>query len=98
VFEAKVAAAIKAEKLQLKPAEARLIGRAMSWRAADAKPIVKSVSKKPADPRGGLFAEQVKGKAAIVSYEPDKALSDTEIVAFDETGGVEAFFEREVPR
>lgn len=96
LFEAKVAAAIKAEKLALKPAEARLIARAMSWRAADAKPIVKSVSKKAADPRGGLFAVTVKGKATVVAYEPDKALSDTEIVAFDESGGIEAFFEREV--
>lgn len=96
VFEAKVTAAIKAGKLALKPAEARMIARAMSWRAADAKPIVKSVSKKAADPRGGLFAVTVKGKAAVVAYEPDKALSDTEIVAFDEPGGIEAFFEREV--
>lgn len=96
LFEAKVAASIKAEKLALKPAEARLIARAMSWRAADAKPIVKSVSKKTADPRGGLFAVTVKGKAAVVTYEPDKSLSDTEIVAFDEPGGIEAFFEREV--
>lgn len=96
VFEAKVAAAIKAEKLALKPAEARLIARAMSWRASDAKPIIKSVSKKAPDPRGGLFAVTVKGKAAVVAYEPDKALSDTEIVAFDEPGGIEAFFEREV--
>ncbi|CAG4929249.1 unnamed protein product [Acidocella sp. C78] len=96
LFEAKVAAAIKAEMLALKPAEARLIARAMSWRAADAKPIVKSVSKKTADPRGGLFAVTVKGKATVVAYEPDKSLSDTEIVAFGESGGIEAFFEREV--
>ncbi|WPB83107.1 type I restriction-modification system subunit M [Sediminicoccus rosea] len=95
-FEAKLAAVIKAEKLALKPAEARLIARAMSWRAADAKPIVKSVSKKAADPHGGLFAVTMKGKPAVVAYEPDKALSDTEIVAFDEAGGIEAFFKREV--
>jgi type I restriction enzyme M protein len=95
-FEAKIATAIKAEKLSLKPAEARLIARAMSWRSPDARPIVKAVSKKPADPRGGLFEAVVKGKPAIIAYEPDKALSDTEIVAFDEPGGIEAFFEREV--
>jgi type I restriction enzyme M protein len=95
-FEAKLAAVIKAEKLALKPAEARLIARAMSWRAADAKPIVKSVSKKAADPHGGLFAVTMKGKPAVVAYEPDKALSDTEIIAFDEPGGIEAFFWREV--
>jgi type I restriction enzyme M protein len=98
LFEAKVAATIKAEKLALKPAEARLIARATSWRAASAKPIVKSgqKEKKSADPRGGLFEAVIRGKAAVVSYEPDKALSDTEIVAFDERGGIEAFFEREV--
>lgn len=96
VFEAKVTAAIKSGKVALKPAEARMIARAMSWRAADAKPIVKSVSKKAADPRGGLFEATVKRKVTVVAYEPDKALSDTEIVAFDEPGGIEAFFEREV--
>ncbi len=96
VFEAKLVAAIKAEKLALKPAEMRLIARAMSWRASDANPIIKSVSKKAADPHGGLFSVTMKGKPAVVAYEPDKALSDTEIVAFDELGGIEAFFEREV--
>ena len=68
----------------------------MSWLAPDAQPIIKSLSKKAADPRGGLFAAAVKGKAAVVAYEPDKTLSDTEIVAFEEPGGIEAFFEREV--
>lgn len=95
-FEAKVSAAIKSEKLSLKPAEARLVARAMSWRAPDAKAIVKAVSKKAADPRGGLFESKVKGRPAVVAYEPDKALSDTEIVSFNEPGGIEAFFEREV--
>ena len=95
-FEAKVVAAIKAERLLVKPAEARLIARAMSWRASDAQPIVKSLSKKAPDPRGGLFETIVKGKRAIASYERDKGLSDIEIVPFDEPGGIEAFFEREV--
>ncbi|MER9880447.1 class I SAM-dependent DNA methyltransferase [Mesorhizobium sp. M0118] len=95
-FEVKVVAAIKAEKLALKPAEVRLIARTMSWRAPDAKPIVKTVSNKAADPRGGLFEATIRGKAAVVAYEPDKVLSDTEIVAFDEPSGIEAFFEREV--
>jgi type I restriction enzyme M protein len=96
IFEARVAAAIKMENISLKPAEARLIARAMSWRAPDAQPIVKSASKKPADPRGGLFETVVKGKPTVIAYEPDKTLSDTEIVAFDEPGGIETFFEREV--
>jgi type I restriction enzyme M protein len=68
----------------------------MSWRAPDAKAIAKAASRKAADPRGGLFEAKVKGRAAVVAYEPDQALSDTEIVAFDEPGGIEGFFEREV--
>ena len=96
VFEAKLAAAVKAERLVLKPAEVRLIARAMSWRAADAQPIVKLVVKKDANPRGGLFEATIKGKPAVVTFEPDKALSDSEIVPFEEPGGIEAFFEREV--
>jgi type I restriction enzyme M protein len=68
----------------------------MSWRAPNAKPIIKSVAKKAADPRGELFKALLKGKAVVVAYEPDKVLSDTEIVAFDEPGGIETFFEREV--
>ena len=91
-----VAATVKAEKLTLKPAEIRLIARAMSWRAPDAKPIIKSAPKKPADPRGGLFEHVVKGRPTVIVYEPDKALSDTEVVPFDEPGGIEAFFDREV--
>jgi type I restriction enzyme M protein len=98
-FEARVQAGVKAAKLSLSPAETRLIARAMSWRSPDAHPIVKARHKpsvKPADPRGGLFAVTHNGKTAVVTFEPDKALSDTEIVGFDEAGGVEAFFEREV--
>jgi type I restriction enzyme M protein len=99
VFEAKVQNAVKAGKLAVTPAETRLIARAMSWRSLDAKPIVKAVHKlsaKPADPQGGFYAVNLMGKAAVVTYEPDKALSDTEIVAFGEPGGINAFFEREV--
>lgn len=99
VFEAKVETAVKEAQLLLTPAETRLIARAMSWRSPAARPIVKSTHKpsvKHADPRGGLFPITHKGNTVVVAYEPDKALSDTEIVAFDEAGGIEAFFEREV--
>jgi len=36
------------------------------------------------------------GKPAIVEYEPDTELRDTEQVPFLEDGGIEAFFRREV--
>jgi len=98
-FEAQVQDAVKAAKLAVTPAETRLITRAMSWRSPDAKPIVKAAHKpsaKSADPQGGFYSVTLKGKATVVAYEPDKALTDTEIIAFTEPGGIDAFFEREV--
>ncbi|WP_292529955.1 class I SAM-dependent DNA methyltransferase [Methylocystis sp.] len=98
-FEAKVQDAVKAAKLDVTPAETRLIARAMSWRSPGAKPIVKATYKpsaKPANPLGGFYLVTPKGKPAVVTYEADKQLSDTEIIAFTEPGGIDAFFEREV--
>jgi type I restriction enzyme M protein len=44
----------------------------------------------------GLFEAKVAGKPAVVEYEPDTELRDTENVPFLEPGGIEAFIEREV--
>jgi type I restriction enzyme M protein len=96
LFEGEVLAAAAASPLGIKPAEARLIARAMSRPDPEARPIVKGVSKKLADPLGGLFEATAKGRPAIVAYEPDKGLRDIEIVPFGEPGGIEAFFQREV--
>jgi type I restriction enzyme M protein len=98
-FEVKVLDAARSAKPAVAPAETRLIARAVSWRSPKAKPIVKTAYKpsaKAADPRGGLYAVASKSKATVVAYEPDKALSDTEIVGFEEPGGIDAFFDREV--
>ena len=67
-------------------------------RADDAPPVVKKIHKKgtPADPLRGLFEVQIGGKAAIVEYEPDPDLRDTEQVPLLEEGGIEAFLRREV--
>jgi type I restriction enzyme M protein len=48
------------------------------------------------DPMHGLFAATVDGKPAVVEYEPDPDLRDTEQVPLLETGGIPAFMEREV--
>ena len=48
------------------------------------------------DPLRGLFPDTVKGKPAVVEYEPDSDLRDTEQVPLLEAGGVEAFLRREV--
>ena len=63
-----------------------------------AEPVIKKVSKiKPeADALYGNYHRTVGGKPAIVEYEPDTELRDTEQVPFLEDGGIEAFFRREV--
>ena len=44
----------------------------------------------------GLFPATVEGKPAVVEYEPDTDLRDTEQVPLLEEGGIEAFLQREV--
>ena len=49
-----------------------------------------------ADPLHGLFPATIKGKQAVVEYEPDPDLRDTEQVPLLEDGGIDAFLRREV--
>ncbi len=66
-------------------------------RADDAPPVIRKTHKKgtAADPLRGLF-ETTLGKPAVVEYEPDPDLRDTEQVPLLESGGIEAFLRREV--
>ncbi|HOW50114.1 MAG TPA: class I SAM-dependent DNA methyltransferase, partial [Rubrivivax sp.] len=67
-------------------------------RADDAPPVIKKIHKKgtAADPLRGLFAATIAGKPAVVEYEPDPELRDTEQVPLLEQGRIEAFIRREV--
>ncbi|MDR7134518.1 type I restriction enzyme M protein [Lysobacter niastensis] len=67
-------------------------------RREDASPVIRKIHKKgaTADPVRGLFAVTLNGKPAVVEYEPDPDLRDTEQVPLLETGGIEAFLQREV--
>jgi type I restriction enzyme M protein len=67
-------------------------------RGEDAPPVVRKIHKKgsAADPIRGLFTATTDGKPAIVEYEPDTDLRDTEQVPLLEEGGIEAFIRREV--
>jgi type I restriction enzyme M protein len=63
-----------------------------------APPVIKKIHKrgtKP-DPLLGLFEVSVNGKPAVIEYEPDNDLRDTEQVPLLEEGGIEAFLRREV--
>ena len=48
------------------------------------------------DPLRGLFAATVNGRPAVVEYEADRDLRDTEQIPLMEQGGIEAFLRREV--
>ena len=63
-----------------------------------APPVIKKIHKRgtEADPLRGLFEATIDGKPAVVEYEPDSNLRDTEQVPLLEEGGVEAFIKREV--
>ncbi len=67
-------------------------------RAEDAPPVIRRICRRgiEPDPLRGLFAATIGGKPAVVEYEPDPDLRDTEQVPLLEEGGIEAFLRREV--
>ena len=79
------------------PAEKKHLIRTVSWREESAEPVIAKIHKtgKP-NPIHGLYHASVKGKKALVQYEPDTELRDTEQIPLLEPGGIEAFLNREV--
>jgi type I restriction enzyme M protein len=63
-----------------------------------APPIIRKVQKGgvSADPLRGRFEATFDGRTAVVEYEPDTDLRDTEQIPLTEEGGIEAFLKREV--
>jgi type I restriction enzyme M protein len=99
VFRERVDAALKKANIKLAAADLKQILKAVSWRVETAPPVIAKVhrpGKAKGDPLRGLFAATLDGKPAIVEYEPDSDLRDTEQVPLLEDGGIEAFIRREV--
>ncbi|MDD4127361.1 MAG: class I SAM-dependent DNA methyltransferase [Methanomicrobium sp.] len=67
-------------------------------RDENAPAVIKKIHKKGTapDPMRGLFEVIISGKPAVVEYEPDTDLRDTEQIPLLEKGGIEAFIKREV--
>jgi type I restriction enzyme M protein len=67
-------------------------------RSEEAPPIIKKIHKRgtTADPLHGLFETTIDGRAAVVEYEADSDLRDTEQIPLLEEGGIDAFLRREV--
>jgi type I restriction enzyme M protein len=99
VFRDHVNDALKNTGIKLGAADLKQILKAVSWRVETAPPVIARVSKpgkiKP-DPLHGLYEVNLDSKPAIVAYEPDADLRDTEQVPLLEEGGIEAFIRREV--
>ena len=67
-------------------------------RKEGAPPIIRKVHNRGTepDPLRGLFEATVDDRCAVVEYEPDTNLRDTEQIPLQEEGGIEAFLRREV--
>ena len=67
-------------------------------RNEDAPPVIKKIHKRgaEADPLRGLFSTTITGRPAVVEYELDSDLRDTEQISLQEEGGIDAFLRREV--
>ena len=100
-FRTRFDAALKAEGEKLSAPEKKVIYKAVSWRDDAAPPVLAKRTKlKSSDffepSFDGAYLETVGKDRFIVEYEPDSELRDTEQVPLKETGGIDAFFEREV--
>jgi type I restriction enzyme M protein len=99
LFRDQVDEALDHAGIRLPAADLKQILKAVSWRDETAPPVIARVykpGKVTPDPLHGLFPATVAGKPAIVEYEPDSDLRDTEQVPLLEEGGIEAFIHREV--
>ena len=72
--------------------------RERGTRSENAPAVIRRIHKRgtEAHPLRGLFEATISGKSAVVEYEPDTDLRDTEQVSLRELGGIEAFLRREV--
>ena len=97
-FRDRIEEVLKRNGIKTRKTERKAIWEAMSERDEDAARVVKKVHKRgmEPDPLRGLFAAEVGGKEAVVEYESDTDLRDTEQVPLLEDGGIEAFMQREV--
>ncbi|MGA2120583.1 MAG: class I SAM-dependent DNA methyltransferase [Methanoregula sp.] len=99
VFRSAVDATLKDAGIKISAADLKTLLKAVSWREETAPPVIAKIhkpGKAKADPLHGLFETKIDGQKAIVEYEPDSDLRDTEQVPLLEDGGIEAFIRREV--
>ena len=93
-----VVADAPAHGVKLTAKRKNLLQMALASREEAAGPVIKKVHKTGTepDPLRGLFSVTLADKPAVVEYEPDTDLRDTEQVPLLHEGGIEAFLYREV--
>ncbi|CAJ0888174.1 hypothetical protein R1479_04389 [Ralstonia mannitolilytica] len=101
VFRERFDAAMARHGKKPAAAEKKAIFKAVSWRDESAPPVIARRTKLKKNERfapghDGVTLETAGNDRFLVEYEPDPELRDTEQVPLKETGGIEAFFEREV--
>jgi type I restriction enzyme M protein len=88
-----------AHGLKLTAKRKKLLQTVLAERDETAAEVIARIHKHgkvEACPVRGLFETTVGGKAAVIEYEPDTDLRDTEQIPLLEEGGIEAFIRREV--
>jgi len=99
IFRDRVAAVLGSAGIKLPATDRKRLLEAVSRRDETAPPVIAKVyrpGKVQADPLRGRFEVTLNGKPAVVGYEPDPELRDTEQVPLLEDGGIDAFIRREV--
>jgi type I restriction enzyme M protein len=99
VFRERVAVALKDAAIKISGPDLKFLLKTVSWRVETAPPVISKIHKPgkvDVEPMYGYYESEVNGKMAVVEYEPDPELRDTEQVPLLEEGGIEAFIRREV--
>ncbi len=99
LFMSAVVADADAHGVKLTAKRKTLLKTSLASRNETAEPVIKAVHRTGTagpDPLRGLYPVTIDGKPAIVEYEPDTDLRDTEQIPLLEAGGIEAFLRREV--
>ena len=97
-FVAAVETDVSEHGVKLTAKRRKLFLTSLATRDKAAAPVIRKIHKRgvEADPLRGLFAATLNGRPAVVEYEPDADLRDTEQIPLRQAGGIEAFLRREV--
>ena len=98
-FLSAVAADATAHGVKLTAKRKTLLKISLASRDETAEPVMRAIHRKGAagpDALRGLYPVTIGGEPAVVEYEPDADLRDTEQVALLRPGGIEAFLREEV--